>query len=128
MFMHKPPLVPNVEPGSDTRNVEAMRLLDRSLICVVLDLDCIEHAIGVIDEMNVIESQEISFRESRCHAFYGIGERHHPISAPPHDGAEGVGLPRPSAVVPARTRPPHEPATAPRIARALYEGIGSRNT
>jgi hypothetical protein len=62
MFMHEPPLVPNVEAGSDTRNVEAMRLLDRSLICVVLDLDCIEHAIGVIDEMNVIQSQEMSFR------------------------------------------------------------------
>jgi hypothetical protein len=52
--MNQPVLVPDVETGSDARDVETVRVFDRRLIRVVLHHRRVKNSVAVIDEMHAI--------------------------------------------------------------------------
>jgi hypothetical protein len=52
--MHEAILVPQVEPGSNTRNISAVRLLDRRTIGVVVQHHRVEDMPAVVDEVHAV--------------------------------------------------------------------------
>ena len=48
--------LPNIEPSPDAWNMEAVRMLDRLLVRIVLDHKSVKHVATMIDEMNAIFS------------------------------------------------------------------------
>lgn len=54
MPMNEPIPLPDIETRSDGRNVEAARMLDRRLVCVMLHHRRAEDSVAMIDEMDAV--------------------------------------------------------------------------
>lgn len=57
--MNEPTRVYDVESGADARNIEAMRMLDRLVVRIVLNHGSIENCLAVVDKMHVITRQRL---------------------------------------------------------------------
>lgn len=62
MSVDEAAFVPNIEPGADAWNVQAVGFSDCGLVRVFVDLNSIEHLTGVIDETDAVYGHDISAR------------------------------------------------------------------